>query len=254
MLRYLNLIKSISNWQLHFLNKLGLYKNDPFLFKTRNGIKIEVPKRLYHEFKEIFMENAYSVGLRKNVGNKPIIIDIGANVGFFTMFAVSKYPGCTIYAFEPIHFNYEGLLKNKKMNNQEDIHIFNKAVCGYSGKITMNFEETESYTTSASIIKNITDNHMQSIEVPCLTLCDIFTQNQLTRCDLLKMDCEGAEYDILYNTPKEIFYKIDQMAIEVHAGENKNENLPALKDFLLKFDFKLFQLNDNPHMLWAYRT
>ena len=251
MSRYLNLINNVSNWHLHFMNKFGLINDDTLLFIAKRNIRIETPKRLHHEFKEIFMENAYTVGMKKKLKRNPIIIDIGANVGFFTLFAVSKYPNCTIYSFEPIYSNFQQLIKNRDLNKTKNIHCFNKAVCGYSGTVKMTFDPTDSYTTSASI--NI-DGNKESLDVPCLTLSDIFIENKIDHCDLLKMDCEGAEFDILYNTSKDFLYKIDQMAIEVHTGKNEKENLSSLKDFLIKSDFKLFQFEDKQHMLWAYRN
>ena len=253
MLRYLNLINNISNWHLHPMNKLGLAKGDNLLFIAKNNIKIDVPKRLHHEFKEIFMENAYSIGLKKPIKNNATIIDIGANVGFFSLFALSKYPACSVYSYEPIYPNFQQLIKNKELNISEKINCFNKAVCGYNGKIKLNFDNTDSFTTSATIIDNVCKGNGDSIEVSCLTLSEVFKENNLCKCDLLKIDCEGAEYDILFNTPEEILNKIDQMAIEIHSGRNENENIQSLKIFLLKFNFKLFQFEDKPHMLWAYR-
>jgi len=253
MLRYLNLMKNISNWYLHLLNKLGLIKSDPILFIAKNNIKIEVPKRLYHEFKEIFMENAYSIGLRKTIKKNPIIIDIGANVGFLSMFVLSKYPACTVYSYEPIYSNFQQLIRNKELNITKKINCFNKAVCGYDGKIKINFDKADSFSTSATIINHDGGDNGDSIEISCLTLSEIFKENNLNNCDLLKLDCEGAEYDILYNTPEDILNKIDQMAIEVHSGKNEKDNLQSLKEFLLKSNFKLFQFEDKPHMLWAYR-
>jgi len=245
---------NISNWHLHFMNKLGLIKDDPLLFIAKNNIKVEVPQRLHHEFKEIFMENAYSIGLRKKVKKNPTIIDIGANVGYFTMFAASKYPDSTIYSYEPIYSNFEKLIKNKQLNDTKKIYCFNKAVCGHNGIIEIFFDKTDSFTTSATIVNDNINDDLQSIDVQCLTLAEVFKENNINNCDLLKLDCEGAEYDILFNTPKEILIKIDQMAIEVHSGKNEKENLYSLKEFLLKFNFKLFQFEDKPHMLWAYRA
>jgi FkbM family methyltransferase len=253
MLRYLNLINNISNWHLHFMDKLGLIKDDPLLFIAKNNIKVEVPQRLHHEFKEIFMENAYSIGLRKKIKKNPTIIDIGANVGLFTMFAVSKYPDSTVYSYEPIYSNFQQLVKNKELNSTQKIYCFNKAACGHNGRIKINFDKTDSFTTSATIINNGGDNK-DSMEVSCLTLSEVFKENNLDNCDLLKLDCEGAEYDILYNTPKDILNKIDQMAIEVHQGKKEKENLSSLKEFLLELNFKLFQFGDRLHMLWAYRV
>lgn len=252
MFRYLNLIKNISNWPLHFKVKFGISDDDPLLFIARNNIKFEVPKRLHHEFKEIFMENAYFIGQKKPLKTNPIIIDIGANVGFFTMFALSKYPNCTVYSYEPVYSNFKQLAKNRDLNRSKKMFCFNMAVCGHGGKIDICLDTTDSFSTSATIIAS-KDKNIKSIEVPCSSLSDVFKENKIDKCDLLKLDCEGAEYEILYNAPEEVILKIDQMAIEVHQGKNEHENLESLKDFLTKSDFHLFQLKDKPHMLWAYR-
>ena len=95
--------------------------------------------------------------------------------------------------------------------------------------------------------------NIKAIEVPCLGLFDVFEEHKIDRCDLLKLDCEGAEYEVLYNAPEEVLNKIDQMAIEVHQGKQENENLLSLKKFLTTCHFELFQFVDKPHMLWAYR-
>jgi len=200
------------------------------------------------------MENAYIIGIKKKIKTNPIIIDIGANVGFFTLFAVSKYQNCIIYSFEPIYSNFQQLIKNRDLNRTEKINCFNKAVCGHGGTVKITFDPTDSFTTSATINNNDTEESLESLDVPCLTLSDIFKENHINHCDLLKMDCEGAEYDILYNTSEDVLNKIDQMAIEVHAGKKEKENLSSLKNFLSKSNFKLFQFEDKQHMLWAYRA
>jgi FkbM family methyltransferase len=198
------------------------------------------------------MENAYTIGQRKQLKTNPIIIDIGANVGFFTMFALSKFPNCTIYSYEPIYSNFRQLIKNRDMNSSKKVYCFNKAVCGHSGKINIYFNPTDSFTTAATVITS-EDKDIKSIEVPCLSLSEIFEKNKIEDCDLLKLDCEGAEYEILYNSPEETILKINQLAIEVHQGNNENENILSLKNFLEESNFKLFQLKNKPHMLWAYR-
>lgn len=231
--------------------KLGMSKADPLMMVAKNNIRFEVPRRLHHEFKEIFLENAYSIGMQKKINENPTIIDIGANVGFFTMFAMSKYPDCTLYAFEPVKANFEQLMQNRNLNKDKDIFCFNKAVCGHKGTITLNFDTSNSFTTSASILAQGKDT--EGVEVPCLSLADLFTENSIDFCDLLKLDCEGSEYDVLYNSPKDILNKIDQMAIEVHQGRGENENLASLRTFLEKQGYSLLQFKDKQHMLWAYR-
>lgn len=111
-MRYIRLIQQIRNWWLYLQYNAGWVQTDTLRFESRNGnVHIDVPIRLIHEFKEIFMENAYGRGLGKPVPKKAIIIDIGANVGFFTLFAVSNYPSARVYSFEPVGANFVQLKK-----------------------------------------------------------------------------------------------------------------------------------------------
>ena len=69
--------------------KFGINNTAPVLFKTRKGIFVEVPRRLLQTFKEIFMDECYMDGLELHVPDNSTVIDIGANAGFFTLFAVN---------------------------------------------------------------------------------------------------------------------------------------------------------------------
>ena len=93
MVRYIRLVRNISNWGLHFAVKLGFPHSEPLIFKTRNNIIIEVPKRLHHEFKEIFMEGCYSRGISAEVPDKPVIttnLFLGmATSTFFKLFSLA---------------------------------------------------------------------------------------------------------------------------------------------------------------------
>lgn len=252
MNRYLNLIRNVRNWPLHFMDKFGLVKQDPLYFNLNNSLRVEVPKRIHHEFKEIFMENAYSIGLKKPVQEGSVIIDIGANVGFFSLFAAAKYKGCRILSYEPIKTNFDQLLKNKKLNATIEMSCFNEAVCGHKGSIKIFFDQNDSFSTSASILEDVNNENGDGFEeVPCLTLKDVFDKNKIDNCGLIKIDCEGAEYDILYNTPQDVFDKIDQMALELHECEG--QDIASLKKHVADAGFELFEFLDKPHMLWAYK-
>lgn len=249
-MRYIRLFSNLSNWWLHFAVKLGLTKSDPLVFRTRSNIVVEVPRRLLHEFKEIFMEGSYTRGLELSVGDRPTIIDIGANAGFFTLFAASRYFGAKILSYEPISSNFNQLKRNKELNENVQIMCFKKAVCGHSGEVSLNLDSGDSFTTSASIFGN-SASQRKTVQVPCVTLPDIFDEHRLQQCDLLKMDCEGAEYEILYNCPADTLSKVAQMAVEVHGGSGPNQNIVSLENYLNSVDFKTRRYEQ--HMLWAWR-
>lgn len=249
-MRYWNLVRNLSNWWLHFAVKFCLTGADPLIFKSRNGVLIEVPRRLLHEFKEIFLENTYVSGFETSLTSKPIIVDVGANAGFFTVFAASLFPKARIYSFEPVPENYQQLLRNKKRNGQADISCFPVAVCGHDGEIFLNFELEENFTTAATIVsgKAVSGN---GLTVSCVCLASIFQKNEIDTCELLKLDCEGAEFEILYNCPSETIEKVHRVAMEVHEGKEKGHNMQALSDWFVSHGFVV---RHKKQMLWAWRS
>lgn len=230
--------------------KFGLTDVDPVLFRTRKQVLVEVPRRLLQTFKEIFMDECYMDGLELHVPDNSTIIDIGANAGFFTLFAASRFNDSRILAYEPIPFNFKQLARNRELNADCNIKCFQKAVAGHSGTVEIMFDPDDSFTTSATMFQK-PHKHNQVIKVPSITLFDIFSEHNIERCNLLKMDCEGAEYDIIYNCPLECLSRIDQIAMEVHGGIESGQNIDSLEAY---FSAQGFATRRRPvGMLWAWK-
>jgi FkbM family methyltransferase len=219
------------------------------LFKTRNNVFVEVPRRLLHEFKEIFIDECYVRGLKLDVPDRPTIIDIGANAGFFTLFAASRFPGARIFSFEPVDSNFKQLQRNRDLNEDHHIMIFPKAVFGHSGEVSLSLDLNDSFTTAATVLGKFSDQD-NTIQVPCVTLPEIFEGHQLDRCELLKMDCEGSEFSILYNCPSDYLRRVIQLAIEVHGGSEPNQNKESLGNYLGSHGF---EIRKSGQILWAWR-
>lgn len=248
--RYYNLIKTFNNWRLYLAYKFGLTDFDLLIFTTRNGITVEVPLRLLQTFKEIFMDECYLAGMEHSISSGATIIDIGANAGYFSLFAATKFSRSRIFSYEPVPVNYAQLQRHRDLNRSAQIKCFPQAVAGKTGEISLTFDSSDSFTTNATMFTpaNAGDN---SLKVPCVSLQAVMDENDIKKCDLLKMDCEGAEYDILYNCPVDYLQRIDQFAMEVHLGENENQNIDALEAF---FRQKGFCTRRRPiGMLWAWQ-
>lgn len=249
-MRYFNLIKNLSNWWLYLAIKFGIFNVDPILFRTRKGLLVEVPQRLLQTFKEIFMDECYMDGLELHVPDNSTIIDIGANAGFFTLFAASRFNDSKVFAYEPIPSNFKQLARNRGLNAGCSIECFQKAVAGHSGTVEIMFDPDDSFTTNATIFQK-PHRHNQVIQVPSITLSDIFKEHSIKRCDLLKMDCEGAEYDIIYGCPLECLSRINQIAMEVHGGTESGQNIDSLETYL---NAQGFTTRRRPvGMLWAWK-
>ncbi len=114
----------------------------------------------------------------------------------------------------------------------------------------MSFDASDSFTTSATMLSCGIDSP-DVLSVSCVTLQDIFNDNHIEKCDFLKMDCEGAEYEILYSCPADILERISRIAMEVHQGKGENENIEALICFLKQHGFST--RCRKRRLLWAYR-
>jgi len=251
MIRYYRLFRCFKNWWLYSAYKFGLAKREPLVFESRRGIIVEVPKRLLQTFKEIFMDEGYLAGMGKKILSDATIVDIGANAGYFTVFALSKFTRASLFAYEPIPVNYAQLKRHRDLNRSSNIKCFPVAVAGHCGEIKLSLDASDTFTTSATILSNDA-SAPDSVAVRSITLQDVFDYNRIEKCDLLKIDCEGAEYDILYSSSSEVLKRVSQIAMEVHRGEGKDQNIDALDSFLRRQGFATRRRPVGK--LWAWRT
>lgn len=140
-----------------------------------------------------------------------VCIDVGAHIGAFSLSMASRNPGCRIYSFEPFRENYDILNENIRRNGLSNITAFNVAVAGDSlGRMLY----VDAANTSAH---STTKRTGAPVSVDTTTLKEIFEGNRISRCDFLKMDCEGSEYDIVLSTPPEILARVDYIGLEYHV-------------------------------------
>jgi FkbM family methyltransferase len=220
--------KKIKNWPAFMYNyALGLTPRDGYVF--RNGARIKIGRGIDHvPIIEIFLREDYG---RMKDGS--VIIDLGANIGVFTIYATITASNTTVYAYEPLEGFYNLLKENVRLNRQENaVHSFNFAVAAESTSRTLFVKGTDFYFPT--LVGKNANNGQESIEVQCTTLADIIDSNKLDHVDMLKMDCEGAEYEILYPTPPALFERIKEIRMEYHNLDNQSCHLGRLKEFLME--------------------
>lgn len=192
--------------KIGFFKGLGnnLYKINQLTFHLRNNtidfiIAWEVFKNKEYETETL------------QIAESDIIVDIGAHIGLYTCYAAKKASKGLVYAYEPNPENFKILKENIKLNKLTNIHPFNLAIADKKGDIDLNLSSTNSGGHSI-----FTVDSKKSIKVNAMSLQDVFTENNLTRINLLKIDTEGSEYRIILSTHNKIFAKIDKIAIEYH--------------------------------------
>lgn len=230
-------------------------------FTTRgNPIHFRVPSTgLYLVFKEIFVTDFYDIdALVKKLPSNPLIVDIGANVGYFNMMLFSKVKDATVYAYEPIKVNYELFKTNISLNPglEKKIHLFNKAVVGTPiESVELFMEHSADNSVIASIYSDFDQQNKYSTKVPAISLKEIIEGNGFNKVDLLKVDCEGSEYPIIYETPVSVWNKVNRLSIEVHNLDTETRNHEYLGKFLEKqgYSIESYFVHANCYALNAVR-
>jgi FkbM family methyltransferase len=201
-------------------------------------------KDIHYILSEIFYEKIYNNDF-VCVTENDIVFDIGFNYGFFTLDALTYKPKKVI-GFEP----NPKLVKLFNELNIDSVELHQVAVSDKAGS-TIFYEN--SFSGKSSIHSNInSDTSSNSYQVNICSFNDM--AEQFNVIDYLKVDCEGAEYEIFESIPKEFLTnRIRKIALEFHHNINdiKVVNLISkIKEcgFETKIDYKD---GDSTGMLYA---
>jgi len=212
---------------------------DVMRFNRTDELDIRLDGHLLR-FNDLALENVsnlYEIYGKENYkcnGDVNTVLDLGAYQGFYSLYAMIRYPRARIYAYEPLLSNYHKLLENIRKNNLAEGRFmsFNMAVADRKGKQDL-------YVNSqAEMGSSLMFRTAQSIQVDSVTMADIFHDNNLETVDVLKMDIEGAEYGVIRSADSEIMRRINNIIAELHPmpGEDICDFIQLLRElgFFLK--------------------
>lgn len=136
---------------------------------------------------------------KENVKSGNVVVDLGANIGYFTLLAsqlVGK--GGKVFCFEPEPRNFRFLSKNIEINNYTQALAFPKAVSDKNGKTQLFVCDYDTGHHTINQHKGIEsysrgrETKEHAIEIETVTL-DSFLEGRTDHVDVIKMDVEGAE-------------------------------------------------------------
>lgn len=135
---------------------------------------------------------------RKLCLDTPIVLDIGANTGLYSLVTKALNPTAKVFAFEPLpkvleYFNY-----NVEINNY-DIVVVPKAASNFNGKAKVFLIEDHDFATSVTVNKSLLaeTTPQKELEIETIRVDDFIQQNKIERIDLMKIDVETHEPEVL---------------------------------------------------------
>ena len=197
-------VRTIRNWWSFVfpLNRFGTKKR---IVRLRSGANIWVRDSFSSDFAGILDIAARDVYGLRDVRDAQRIVDVGANIGVFTVLAARRFPRATVYALEPESENFSVLTENIALNRLTNVILLRKAVARVRGVARLYLGAPDAHSLYGS------GNYEEVETVPLSDFGDI---------DFLKIDAEGAERDILP-------YPARTIAVEVH-GENPEQFVRGL--------------------------
>lgn len=194
-------------------------KNTNITIRLKNGLKFIVRARTMDKsvLKEVWLRNIYNkYGITVEKGDT--VIDIGGHIGLFSVYAAEMSQTGKVYAFEPFKDNFKRLENHKLINKKDNLFVYNKGISDKEGIQTL-YLSPDNNTGGHSLHPENSEN-VNKVEIETIRLNDFCTKENIDRIHFLKLDCEGAEYEILFSD-ETILQKVDKIIMECHPFQEK---------------------------------
>jgi amino acid adenylation domain-containing protein/FkbM family methyltransferase len=233
-------------------------------------------------YEEIFLENIY-VKNGITIPDNGCVVDVGANIGVFSLYAGTLASGLTVYAFEPIEAVAQALRLNMSLYGIEG-EVFPVGLADremdasftyypnvplLSGRFADTREEYKSIETflrnqpenSSLNDKQLNELIMQRLagtKVTCRLkpLSTIIRERGIERIDLLKVVVEKSELDVLRGIDAEDWQKIQQIVLEIHNVDDRLDEIHSMiesRGFDVVVEQERLLENSDLYMLFARR-
>ncbi len=223
------LLRGVRNWPALF--SLLKRRAEPVELTLRDGTRYLVRSLMdVWIVKEINLDRDYEKhGVPIQDGWN--IVDIGAGLGDFTIFAARRAPNGRVFAYEPAPDSIELLRGNLAINATSNAEAFPYAVSDKAG--TLSLDVSGGVAVQYSTVDTL-DGPGSRIEVKSVALADVLAALPGGTCDLLKIDAEGAEYDMLLNLDDESLNHVRRICLEYHDFVTSYSHIDLARYFQAK--------------------
>lgn len=196
--------------------------------------------------REIVKKNDYL--LDRFNDQESTFLDIGANCGVATIILAKQNPLSRVFSFEPSPETFKLLKKNVEDNKLRNVELYNMAMTK-KGIDFLNLSilpRMSGANTTYSSIDKFEEKYKSnlSVKVPCISLDQLVQQNKIDTIHLLKIDCEGAEFDIIYDSEYIKEGKVKNIVGEFHdLSYNKKQGSSDLLEYCNKYIGGLVQVS-----------
>lgn len=199
---------------------------------------------LWPHFSDTWYHHSYTKYC--SIPRDSVVVDVGANVGVFSLFAARR--ARTVYALEPSSSNFALLRSNTAAT--KSIIPLNLACAATDGQASLDISSNPvSFSLAGS-----SSNHKETVNV--ISLESLFDLYEIKHCHFLKLDCEGCEFEIILESDPALLQRVSSIVMEYHdhlsTRYSHRDLLPALER--LGFKATVYKPNGTYGMIAAVRT
>ncbi len=198
-------------------------------------LRLTVPKGESFLVGDIFLREEYPLTKLKGVFGQAVVLDIGANVGLFAIYARLNIPNSTVHSFEP-----SGILRKAFEINTApftNIHLHPVALSDHDGEQILFFN---AHKTGQSSLKPGHEPVGQALVNETVRVRDAgkaLDDLRLESVDILKVDTEGSEIEILKSLGSRLD-RVKHLYLEYHSQADREEIHELLPGFALLGHFE----------------
>ena len=163
-------------------------------------------------FLEVWFDRCYTDPAFYSPRDGDVVLDLGGNVGLFTILLARPNPSCRVVVVEPFEENFECLRRNVEAANLGNVEVRKAALAGERGTAYMQRVGQRSLDHRLAEVPDVSG----ADEVNTITLDDLVGSLQCESIALVKIDIEGSEHDAFQTVANETIRRVERFAIEYH--------------------------------------
>ena len=212
----------------------------PYVASSRDGVRLELRPgqgEWFTFYENVIRQDYFKGAIPLKSGD--CVIDIGANIGSFTVVAAQRVgPSGRVHSYEPDPLCVERLRHNVDLNRLSTVTVVGAAVGGAKGQAQLHRHHKSAFSSLFDGVDGRVRQHADAFDVEVHGVNEVI-EHCGPLVQLMKVDCEGAEYDMFDAIRPEVAKRVRQIAMEVHAVPGKSTE--ALYERLQVLGFEVQQ-------------
>lgn len=233
-----------------FLPLLAPKPGTPSVTKLSYGLRMKIDPSEFLQA-HLYLFGSYELPTIRHIRSfltpGAVCIDVGAQMGYLSL-AMATSAGRTtlVHAFEPEDINAARFRENMALNNIQNVQLHREAVSNIEGTLHLFLSKTANAGTHSTLYNERTVTE-ESIQIPATTLDAFARATNLPRLDLIKVDVEGAEFEVIQGAdsvlrtyrPRVILELCDRLQIERGLSSRQ------IKEFMVEHNYSAYTIADD---------